>query len=114
MAEPGNDEHRTLREQAERLVLAAIGAAALTGERADQVADELSRKAGIRRDDAMELVREVADSWRREAGRFGERTGDVARGIVRELGVVHREEYEDLELRVAQLEHRLKLLERSS
>jgi polyhydroxyalkanoate synthesis regulator phasin len=114
MAEPANDDGRTLREQAERLVLAAIGAAALTGERADQLADELARKAGIRRDDALELVREVADGWRREAGRLGERTGDVARGVVRELGLVGREEYEDLELRVAQLEHRLKLLERSS
>ena len=31
---------------------------------------------------------------------------------MRELGLVTREEFEDLELRVAQLEHRLKLLEK--
>ena len=102
----------TLRERAERLVLAAIGAAALTGERADALADELARKAGIRREEARELIREVTDGWRREAGRFGDRTSDAAQRFVRELGLVTREEFEDLELRVAQIEHRLKLLEK--
>jgi polyhydroxyalkanoate synthesis regulator phasin len=115
MAAPGNagDENgRTLREHAERLVLAAIGAATLSGERADQLADELARKAGIRRDEAIELIREVTNGWRREAGKVGERTTDAVRGVVRELGLVTREEYEELELRLAQVEHRLRLLER--
>jgi polyhydroxyalkanoate synthesis regulator phasin len=115
MAAPGRDpgeNGRTLREQAERLVLAAIGAASLTGERADQLADELARKAGIRRDEALELIREVTDGWRREAGRLGERTTDAAQRVVRDIGLVTREEFEELELRVAQVEHRLKLLER--
>jgi polyhydroxyalkanoate synthesis regulator phasin len=31
--------------------------------------------------------------------------------VARELGLVTREEYDELELRVAQLEHRLRLLE---
>jgi polyhydroxyalkanoate synthesis regulator phasin len=106
-----NDE-LNLRERAERLLLAAVGAAALTGERADQLADELARKAGIRRDDALELIREVTDGWRREAGRLGERTSDAAQRVVRDIGLVTREEFEELELRVAQVEHRLKLLER--
>jgi polyhydroxyalkanoate synthesis regulator phasin len=114
MAAPGNGENgdRTLREHAERLVLAAIGAAALSGERADELADELARKAGIRRDDASELIREVTNGWRREAGKLGERTTDVAQRVVREVGLVTREEYEELDLRVAQLDHRLRLLER--
>jgi polyhydroxyalkanoate synthesis regulator phasin len=95
------------------LFLAGLGAAALTGGRADQLADELARKAGIQREEALALVREVADGWRREAGRLGERTTDVAQRLVRELGLVQREELEDLELRLAQVEHRLKLLEKS-
>jgi hypothetical protein len=33
-------------------------------------------------------------------------------GVLRELGLVLRSEFEELELRVAQVEHRLKLLER--
>jgi polyhydroxyalkanoate synthesis regulator phasin len=112
MAAPGNGDPRTLREHAERLVLAALGAVALTTDRVDELGDELARKAGIRRDDAVELIREVMDGWRREAGKLGERTSDAAQRVVRDLGLVTHEEVEDLELRVAQLEHRLKLLER--
>ena len=38
--------------------------------------------------------------------------GASMQGVLRELGLVLRSEYEELELRVAQLEHRLRLLER--
>lgn len=100
------------RSALERLVLAGIGAAALTGERADQLADELARKAGIQRDEALALVREVADGWRREVGRVGERTSDAAQRLIGELGLVTHEQLEEVELRLAQLELRLKLLER--
>jgi polyhydroxyalkanoate synthesis regulator phasin len=110
---PQGDDGRDDRSALERLLLAGLGAAALTGGRADQLADELARKAGIQREEALALVREVADGWRREAGRLGERTNDAAQRLVRELGLVQREEYEDLELRVAQIEHRLKLLEKT-
>jgi BMFP domain-containing protein YqiC len=34
--------------------------------------------------------------------------------LARELGLVTREEWEELELRVAQLEHRLRLVERDA
>jgi BMFP domain-containing protein YqiC len=43
--------------------------------------------------------------------RLGERTGAGLSGLFRELGLVTRDELEELELRVAQLEHRLRLLE---
>jgi polyhydroxyalkanoate synthesis regulator phasin len=112
MAGPGNDDSRTLRDQAERLVLAAIGVVALTTERIDELADELARNAGIRRDEAVELIREVADGWRHEAGRLGDRTSDAVQQVVRNLGLATREELEEVDLRLAQLEHRLRLLER--
>ena len=41
-----------------------------------------------------------------------ERAGAGVQGVFRELGLVLRSEYEELELRVAQLEHRMKLVER--
>jgi BMFP domain-containing protein YqiC len=43
--------------------------------------------------------------------RLGERAGVGLAGVFRELGLVTREEWDELELRVAQLEHRLKLVE---
>jgi polyhydroxyalkanoate synthesis regulator phasin len=49
--------------------------------------------------------------WRGDATRVTERAGSSMHGVLRELGLVLRSEYEELELRVAQLEHRLRLLE---
>ena len=43
--------------------------------------------------------------------KFSEQAVGALRSLVDELGLVKRDEIEELELRVAQLEHRLKLLE---
>ncbi|HTS74295.1 MAG TPA: hypothetical protein VMG74_11350 [Gaiellaceae bacterium] len=99
------------RELAEKLVLAGVGAVALTAERADALAEELSARGGMGREEARSLVEELVGRWRNESIRLGERTGNGLAGIFRELGLVTRAELEELELRVAQLEHRLRLLE---
>jgi polyhydroxyalkanoate synthesis regulator phasin len=100
-----------LREMVEKLVLAGVGAVALTAERADALAEELSARGGIGREEARSLVEEVVGRWRSESVRLGERTGVGLAGVFREVGLVTRDEFEELELRVAQLEHRLRLLE---
>jgi polyhydroxyalkanoate synthesis regulator phasin len=100
-----------LREMVEKLVLAGVGAVALTAERADALAEELSARGGIGREEARSLVEEVVGRWRSESVRLGERTGAGLAGVFREVGLVARDEFEELELRVAQLEHRLRLLE---
>ena len=108
MAEPAD-----LRELAEKLVLAGVGAVALTAERADALAEEVSARGGLRREEARSLIEELMGRWRNESVRLGERTGMGLAGVFRELGLVTRGELEELELRVAQLEHRLRLLERT-
>jgi polyhydroxyalkanoate synthesis regulator phasin len=109
MAEPD----RTLLDVAEQLGLAAVGAVSLTAEKVDELADELAERGGMRRDEARAFVRDLASRWRGDAVRVGERTGAGLHGAFRQFGLVLREEYEELELRVAQLEHRLRLLERA-
>jgi polyhydroxyalkanoate synthesis regulator phasin len=99
------------RELAEKLVLAGVGAVALTAERADALAEELSARGGMGREEARSLVEELVGRWRNESIRLGERTGSGLAGVFRELGLVTRGEMEELELRVAQLEHRLRLVE---
>lgn len=101
----------TLRSELERLLLAAVGAVALTGERADALADALAARGGLRRDEARETIETLVRRWSGEASRFGERAGTALEGTFRDLGLVPRRELEDLELRVAQLEHRLSLVE---
>ena len=98
-------------EALERVGLAAIGAVALTAERADALADELSRTGGIRRDEAREVIEQTIHRWRGEAVRFTERAGAGLDGFFQQLGLVPRSDFEELELRVAQLEHRLRLVE---
>ena len=98
-------------EALERLGLAAIGAVALTAERADALADDLAQSGGIRRDEAREVIEQTVHRWRGEAVRFSERAGAGLDGLFQQLGLVPRTELEELELRVAQLEHRLRLVE---
>jgi polyhydroxyalkanoate synthesis regulator phasin len=96
----------------ETWTLAGLGALALAAEHADRLAEELSHRLGVERDEVRTAVADVFDSWRREAGRLGESTGNTASRLATDLGVASKETVEELELRVAQLEHRLKLIER--
>jgi len=66
---------------------------------------------GVRMDEARSLVEDATSRWRGDALRVGEGSRRRALDLARELGLVTRREYEELELRVAQLEHRLRLLE---
>jgi polyhydroxyalkanoate synthesis regulator phasin len=98
-------------EPVRRLFLALLGAIALTAERADDLADELAERGGLRREEVRGWIDDVTNRWRGDAVRFGERTGATVQGTLRELGLVTRDEWDELELRVAQLEHRLRLVE---
>ena len=108
MAEPARSD----RDTAERIALAVLGLVALTAERIEELAGELSERGGMRRDEARQLLEDAVTRWRGDTARFGERAGEGLAGVARQLGLVTREEMDELELRVAQLEHRLRLLER--
>jgi polyhydroxyalkanoate synthesis regulator phasin len=66
---------------------------------------------GLRLDDARSLLDEATARWRGDAIRVGEGGRQRLRDLFHELGVVTRDDWDELELRVAQLEHRLRLLE---
>ena len=102
---------RSPRELVERLGLAAFGAVVLTAERMDELAAELSERGGMRRDDARQLLEDAVTRWRGDATRIAERAGYGLQTLFVQVGLVPREEYEELELRLAQVEHRLRLVE---
>jgi polyhydroxyalkanoate synthesis regulator phasin len=93
------------------LLLAGLGLASLGAEVADELADDVSRRMGIDGGAMRDAVRDTFAAWRAEAERLGARRDEVVDRSLQRAGVVRREEHEDLELRVAQLEHRLRLLE---
>ena len=111
MADPGSPSANSLRELAERLFLAGIGAVALTRERVDELADELAERGNLSRTDVGQAIEDVMGRWRGDATRLGERASVSLSTAFREMGLVTRREYEELELRLSQLEHRLRLVE---
>ena len=67
---------------------------------------------GVRADETRARLDELASRWRGDAVRMRERAGVSIEKLAQELGLVTRRELDELELRLAQLEHRLNLLER--
>ena len=98
-------------EPVRRVALALVGAVALTAERADELADALAARGGMSRDEVRGWIDEATSRWRGDAVRVGEKAGATLNGVLHELGLVTRDEWDELELRVAQIEHRLRLVE---
>lgn len=69
---------------------------------------DLAQRLG--RDEARALADEVGALWRGEAA-VGHRAAVRLESVFRELGLATRAELEEAELKIAQLEHRLRLLE---
>jgi polyhydroxyalkanoate synthesis regulator phasin len=89
MDDPGNDAPQPERDSLERLF-------ALLGPRFDE---------------ARSLFDDATGRWRGDASRVGEGTRRKLQELAREIGLVTRDDWDELELRVAQLEHRLRLVE---
>jgi BMFP domain-containing protein YqiC len=73
--------------------------------------DRLIELIGPRVDDVRALLEDATSRWRGDAVRVGEGTRQRLQDVLREMGVVTRRDWDELELRVAQIEHRLRLLE---
>ena len=65
----------------------------------------------MRRDEARAAARGRGHPLARRRDAARRAGGGEPRGVSRQLGLVTRDEFEELELRVAQLEHRLRLVE---
>ncbi len=94
------------------LFLAGVGSIAKFAERADELAGVVGQRLGVDRDEVRAAFADVVDSWRREAERFGEQAQQAPSRFASDLGLTSQNAFAELELRVARLEHRLKLLER--
>ncbi len=111
MADPASGSRALVSE----LALAAVGVAALSADRIDALAEAIASGGKIASvDEARELLRDEIERWREEAARVSGQATTRLSVLARELGLITREEADELELRVAQLEHRLQLLERDS
>ncbi len=77
----------------------------------DSDLDRLLAVFGPRLDELRSLLDDLSARWRGDAVRLGEGSRRRIQELAREAGLVTRDEWDELELRVAQLEHRLRLVE---
>jgi polyhydroxyalkanoate synthesis regulator phasin len=77
---------------------------------AEPASDLVKALRRLGRDEAQALAEELGALWRGDST-VGERAAARLAGIFREIGLVTREELDEAELKIAQLEHRLRLLE---
>jgi polyhydroxyalkanoate synthesis regulator phasin len=73
--------------------------------------DEPGKFLGIRLDELRSLLDELSGRWRGDAVRIGEGTKARLQELFREVGLITRADWDELDLRIAQLEHRLRMLE---
>lgn len=98
----------------ERSVLTALGAAAVASETIEALARELVRSgngsAGEAPSGGDELAGRIIDEARQLKGRLN----DITERAFREAGFTSNQRFDDMELKLAQLEHRLSLLEKAA
>lgn len=91
--------------------LAGVGWAAQGLDAADELADELAVRLGVGRDEMRAALRDTLAKWRDGVEKLKVGPDDVVDRALGKAGLARREDVDELGLRVAQLEHRLRLLE---
>lgn len=103
-----------IRDVIERTLLVGLGAASITIDRLQAVADEFVKRGQLSKEEGRQLVDDLAARSKEEA-KSALRTADSGlQAAYRELGLSTRRELEDMEFRMRQLEHRIDLLERQA
>jgi polyhydroxyalkanoate synthesis regulator phasin len=108
----GNGTRSSESHSLEQLILAGLGWLSLTAEAADDMAEDIARRVGVEPGRMREAVRATFASVRHDAERAGTLPSEASDKALKRLGLVRREEVDDLGLRLAQLEHRVRLLEK--
>lgn len=104
------------REAVEQAIFVAVGAASLTRDRAQAIVDDLVRRGQITDEEGRVTVENLMAKVRAS----GEGQGIVGRieggvhGLLREFGIAQRDDIADVDQRIAELEHRIRLLEEAS
>ena len=100
-----------IRDLIERTFLAGMGAAALTKDRIQELVEELISRGQINTEEGREVVERLVARSREEARSVLKKADSSLHGAYRDLGLSSKREFEELTLRVQQLEHRVQLLE---
>jgi polyhydroxyalkanoate synthesis regulator phasin len=102
---------QNVRDLVERVFLLGVGAAALTKDRVQDLVEELVKRGQLSGEEGREVADRLVARSREEARAAAKKADSSLQGAYREIGLVTRREFEDVEFRLRQLEHRVQLLE---
>ena len=105
------NSNQGVRDLIERVFLVGVGAATLTKDRIQSIADEFVRRGQLSGEEGKDLVEKLVARSREEAHIAMQRADSSMQGTYRSLGLATKRELEDVEFRIRQLEHRMQLLE---
>ncbi len=100
-----------IRDLIERTFLVGVGAAALTKDRLQGLVEEFVRRGQLTGDEGREMVDSLLSRSKTEAHSALKKADSSLHGAYRDMGLATRRELEDVDFRVRQLEHRVRLLE---
>lgn len=100
-----------IRDLIERTFLVGVGAAALTKERIQGLVEEFVRRGQLSGDEGREMVDRLVSRSKTEAQSALKKADSSLHGAYRDMGLATRRELEDVDFRLRQLEHRIRLLE---
>ena len=105
----------SLRDALEQAILLSVGAASLTRDRVEHIVGELVSQGRVSAEDGRvlmdRLIARVVDPQRPTPSGVIGHLEDSLRGALSDAGVVTRSEVEDLRVHLAELDHRLRLVE---
>lgn len=103
-----------VREAVEQAIFVAVGAASLTRERAEAIVGDLVQRGQLGEDEGRLTVDGLMARVRGDGSGLKGRIDSGIHVAMRELGVAHRDDVSDLNLRISELEHRIRLLEEAA
>lgn len=90
-----------------QFLYAGIGLASLTTEKVQSTLDELVEKGKISDSEAKKVAEDVIANLNGKREDFEDKLGDVVKNVAEKLNYVKREDYENLQKRVKDLESEL-------
>lgn len=91
-------------ELMEKVLLLGVGAASLTREKVDELADELVKRGQMTREEGETFIKEAAGTAREGGANIKEMASDTYQDTLRAMGVATREHVDSLDGRLAALE----------
>jgi polyhydroxyalkanoate synthesis regulator phasin len=102
---------QSLKDLLERTFLVGVGAAALTKDRVQAIVDEFVRRGQLSAEEGRGMVDNLMERSKEQARSAMGKANSSLQGAYRDLGLATKQETEDIDFRLRQLEHRVRLLE---